>query len=491
MRQLNLEQKGFLALCVPLVIQIVSIAILVTILFEQRNNYLHEAKIHEVARLSALTPKALLRCGQACVYVNLANNPEGAKRAFESIANLKEVATKLSQAAEGDEILSAHTTRIDAAIRALIQEFTQYSAEVTNPNRQIGGLDKEGMRRRLNAATDIMLAEASAISEMENSSSQSWGHSLYSVETMIALVAIGTALTILNALSTAYFFNRDISQRLDAICKNVLRISQQKSLLAPIGGNDELAALDLRFHKMARALNQASNEKKVFTELLEDRLRKPLIEFKAVVAQLLEQETNNLTDQGRERLAGANQASQRLIALLGELIDIENLQSGSIVLRKAELNPADLINQSIVLLREMALAKGCEIKIVSATETMIVADFDRLLRVLTNLIANAIKFSDNGAAIAIGCQIKASSQSAEGKFLEFFVQNKGKPIPEDMQEKIFLRFEQVDQKSDTKKQAGTGLGLFICKEIVTAHGGQIWVNSTASEGTIFSFTIPQ
>lgn len=489
MRPLNLEQKGLLAISVPLIIQMVSIVILIAILLDQRSNYLHEAKIREVARLAALTPKALLRCGQACVFVNLVDNPQGAKRAFESTAHLQEVANKLNQAAEGDEVLSAHTNRIDAAIRSLIQEFTQYSNEVTRPNRQIGGLDKEGMRRRLNGATDTMLAEASAIAMLENGDNQKWGHTLYSAETIIALIFVGMVLTILNSLGTAFFFNRDVSKRLDAICQNVLRISQHKSLLAPIGGQDELTALDLRFHKMARALNQASNEKKNFTELLEDQLRNPLIEFKAAVAQLLVKEANNLTDQGRDRLAGANQAAQRLIALLSELIDIENLQSGSLVLRKAEMKPADLVNQSIALLKEMALAKGCEIKTEISDNTVITADFDRLLRVTNNLLANAIKFSHSASPIIVGC--KSSTESSDHKVLKFFVQNQGKIIPEGMQEKIFQRYEQVDPKSDTKKQAGTGLGLFICKEITEAHGGKIWVESTSAAGTTFYFTVPE
>lgn len=488
MTPLNLEQKGLLAISVPLVIQVVSIIILVAILLDQRSNYLHEAKIREVARLAALTPKALLRCGQACVFVNLVDNPQGTKRAFESTAHLKEVANKLNQAAEGDEVLSAHTNRIDAAIRSLIQEFTQYSVEVTRPNRQIGGLDKEGMRRRLNGATDVMLAEASTIAMLENDDNQKWGHTLYSVETIIALILVGMALTIINSLGTAFFFNRDISERLDAICQNVLRISQHKSLLAPIGGNDELTALDLGFHKMARALNQASNEKKNFTELLEDQLRNPLIELKAAVAQLLVQESNTLTDQGRDRLAGANQAAQRLIALLSELIDIENLQSGSLVLRKTQMMPADLVNQSMVFLNEMALAKGCEIRTEISDNTIISGDFDRLLRVTTNLLANAIKFAHSASPIIIGCT--STTEAQDDRILQFFVQNQGKLIPEEMQEKIFHRYEQVDPKSDAKKQSGTGLGLFICKEIVEAHGGQIWVESTAHNGTTFHFTVP-
>lgn len=107
------------------------------------------------------------------------------------------------------------------------------------------------------------------------------------------------------------------------------------------------------------------------------------------------------------------------------------------------------------------------------------ADANKIIWVLTNLIANALRYSDPGGEIKIGAV-------SRNTWVEIFVADRGAGIPLEYQGKIFEKFVQVETEKDV---GGSGLGLAICKEMVQAHGGRIWVDSTVGEGSIFTFTI--
>ncbi|MEL7010362.1 MAG: ATP-binding protein, partial [Cyanobacteria bacterium J06588_4] len=108
-------------------------------------------------------------------------------------------------------------------------------------------------------------------------------------------------------------------------------------------------------------------------------------------------------------------------------------------------------------------------------------DANKIIWVLTNLIANALRYSDAGAEITIGSE-------SRNNWLEIFVADRGVGIPLEYQGKIFDKFVQVQTEKDV---GGSGLGLAICKEMVQAHGGRIWVKSTVGEGSVFTFTVPK
>ncbi len=488
MKRFTLEQKGFVVIGLPLLIQLVTVSFLVTILFQARANYLREAKINDVARIATVLPQALLQCGHQCVSSYFFKDTRSTQKATQSVKRLNRLSEQLLQAADGDPDLMARVARMEQASHALIQEFSNYNEEISRPDRIVGGLDRLGMLKRLNAGVNILLAEATAITEIQRQEQTREWQLLSQEQAIIALVVVALTLNVLTAMATAWFFNRDISRRLQIICANVERIGRHQQLLTPLGGGDELTTLDNYFHKMARALDYAGIEKRQFVELFEERLREPLINFKGAVSRIGSGAFGALTDQGLARLSGSKQSAQRLIALLSELIDIENLESGQIALRKSQCLPRDLFSETIGLVQELATAQGCLIKIDAPHNSAVydfafTGDFERLVRVLTNILANAIKFSYPGKPIILGC-MRADEE------LIFSICNQGKVIPSTMKNKVFARFEQVDQSVDTSKQAGTGLGLYISREIVEAHGGKIWFESNEQAGTTFFFAIP-
>jgi two-component system sensor histidine kinase VicK len=102
--------------------------------------------------------------------------------------------------------------------------------------------------------------------------------------------------------------------------------------------------------------------------------------------------------------------------------------------------------------------------------------------VVQNLISNAVKYSPQGGPV----RVKVKNYSSE--FLQVSVEDEGIGIPENQLEKLFQKFSRIDSDA-TKKISGSGLGLWICKEIVKAHGGEIWVERRQGRGSVFNFTI--
>ena len=112
----------------------------------------------------------------------------------------------------------------------------------------------------------------------------------------------------------------------------------------------------------------------------------------------------------------------------------------------------------------------------------VIADKDRLVQTLTNLIGNAVKFSDPGSRVVV-------DSVQVGPEVHFRVRDEGRGIPPDRLEVVFERFEQVDS-SDARQKGGTGLGLAISRGIVERHGGRIWAESTLGQGTTVTFSVP-
>ncbi|MBC7262504.1 MAG: hypothetical protein H5T63_10905, partial [Chloroflexi bacterium] len=113
---------------------------------------------------------------------------------------------------------------------------------------------------------------------------------------------------------------------------------------------------------------------------------------------------------------------------------------------------------------------------------VVFGDKERLKQVVRNLVHNAIKFTPKGGHVTIFATVEPGR-------IVVSVQDDGIGIPAEALPHLFERFYQVDSSS-TRRAGGTGLGLYICKQIVTAHGGEIWVRSEVGKGSTFSFTLP-
>ncbi|MFB2891528.1 response regulator [Aerosakkonemataceae cyanobacterium BLCC-F50] len=173
---------------------------------------------------------------------------------------------------------------------------------------------------------------------------------------------------------------------------------------------------------------------------------------------------------------------ERLTNLINDVLDLAKLESGKIEWKLEPVSLKEIIEQATAATSALFLTKPLQlIQDIEPELPQIVADKDRLIQVIINLISNAVKFTSEGSII---CRVKKTNKEVIISIIDT-----GIGIATDDQNQVFEKFKQVGDTL-TDKPKGTGLGLSICKQIVEYHGGRIWVESELGKGSNFSFTLP-
>src|SRR6266508_4409090 len=236
-----------------------------------------------------------------------------------------------------------------------------------------------------------------------------------------------------------------------------------------------------------------------WTSMLVHDLRAPLTSIMNGVMMVKRGVGGPVTDQQIELLEIAYQGSQAMLELVNNLLDISKMEEGRLNLDPEPVAPYTIIDQAIDRLRVSARGKHVKIEQrIALNLPLVEADDDKLVRVLQNLIDNAIKFSSSGGEVTIGAHYYSAEQPlpaevpshppfSDGAWLIFWVQDRGMGIPAAYHERIFEKFGQVRGR----KVRGTGLGLTFCKLAVEGHHGRIWLESEEGAGSIFAFALPR
>ncbi|OEH85052.1 hypothetical protein BHU72_05430 [Desulfuribacillus stibiiarsenatis] len=198
-------------------------------------------------------------------------------------------------------------------------------------------------------------------------------------------------------------------------------------------------------------------------------------------------EFTDLTEEQLEYISHINQSSESLLAIINDILDISKVESGNMQLEEIPFDIKDTVEASITPFSAKAKEKGVGLSIQYVTDLPEVAVGDplRLRQVISNLVNNAIKFTDQGSIHAKVSVIDYTDSTIE---LEFSIQDTGIGMSVESMQQIFKPFTQADN-SLTRKYGGTGLGLTICKRIVEIMGGNIMVTSEDGKGSTFTFTV--
>jgi chemotaxis family two-component system sensor kinase Cph1 len=176
-------------------------------------------------------------------------------------------------------------------------------------------------------------------------------------------------------------------------------------------------------------------------------------------------------------------AVSRMNRLISDLLDLAKIEAGGFAVHVSRCDAAELVAEAIAFLAPLAEERGIALKGAPAPEMHVMGDRDRLQQVLSNLVTNAIRFTPTGGAVRIEVR-------AENGYARFAVSDTGSGIAAAAQSRIFDRYWRGTEPR-SQAGAGAGLGLYIAKGIVDAHGGRIWVDSAEGRGSTFTFTIPK
>jgi two-component system, OmpR family, sensor histidine kinase VicK len=228
-----------------------------------------------------------------------------------------------------------------------------------------------------------------------------------------------------------------------------------------------------------------------FISVVSHELRTPLTSIHSSLKILATGKLGSLSSQGERMLNIADEQTERLVHLVNNVLDLQRIQSGKIIMNQQPCQAKELMREAVQAMK--TLAQEQKIKLSFKPSQLIAwADRDYIMQTLTNLVSNAIKFSPSNSTVILSATIKPQDKDNHQSvaYITFAVEDQGQGIPQDRLETIFERFQQVDS-SDSRKKGGTGLGLAICRQIVEGHGGQIWAESDLDQGSTFYFTLPE
>ncbi|NPD44615.1 PAS domain S-box protein [Lentimicrobium sp. S6] len=189
-------------------------------------------------------------------------------------------------------------------------------------------------------------------------------------------------------------------------------------------------------------------------------------------------------EEQQEYIRVIERSGARMLNIINDIVDISKLESGLMELNLAPSSIKKQMEYIYTFFTPEASKKNIKLSYslsLATEETIIITDREKVFAILTNLVKNAVKYTDSGK-IEFGCQKK-------GAFIEFYVKDTGIGIPQDRIKAVFERFIQADL-SDTNNQQGAGLGLAITKAYVELLGGEIWLESEKNKGSTFYFNIP-
>ncbi|MBN1564593.1 MAG: hypothetical protein JXA10_12180 [Anaerolineae bacterium] len=249
--------------------------------------------------------------------------------------------------------------------------------------------------------------------------------------------------------------------------------------------NEELAKTNQDLREMSRLKTQ-------FLRNMSHELRTPLNSIIGYTQMIMGGIYGPLTETQEDRLEKVIRNGNNLLNLINDVLDLNRMETGMVQLECDTVETGTLLDHVLSSIEVQATQKGLTLTRAFDGVPAIYADENRLNQIITNIVANAVKFTDTGGvtvrAQAVGDQTAGEPPPAK-QFVQIEIEDTGIGIPRAQWNTVFEEFRQVDESS-TKRHEGTGLGLAISKRLVELHGGQIWLNSTQGKGTTFYVKLP-
>ncbi|MDQ7798334.1 MAG: ATP-binding protein [Candidatus Edwardsbacteria bacterium] len=229
--------------------------------------------------------------------------------------------------------------------------------------------------------------------------------------------------------------------------------------------------------------HQIAELRQEFVGMLSHDLRNPLAAIIATLELALDGSLGELNENQNQFLGNAMNDSRRMLEMLNDFLDGYKYDAVEIKLEKTNFDIAQLISRLVADFSPLARERNIELLQETPPTITITGDEGKLARVISNLLSNALKFTPRGGGIILKSAERTDS-------IEIAVSDTGEGISAEDKDKVFEKFYQVEKRRHGRK-TGTGLGLPLCKKLVEAHGGKIWVESQVGKGSRFIFSLPR
>lgn len=259
------------------------------------------------------------------------------------------------------------------------------------------------------------------------------------------------------------------------------KLAKKSSKLKEI--NAKLAITNIQVIEMNQQLSKRNDEIGKFYQTVSHEIKTPLTSIREFISIILDGIAGPINEEQAEYLAIALSGCNQMVVYINDLLDVTRLDHQKLSLDKQEQSINSVLKQAIALMQPKANEKKLDVTVEYGDDLPAIAiDADRIKQVLMNVISNAIKFSDSGKTLSISSKYHKQSIHIE-------ISDTGKGIQKEDIPHIFERLYQVED-GDRMSQHGLGLGLYICKEIIKLHDGDITVQSKYGEGTTFTISLP-
>ncbi len=298
--------------------------------------------------------------------------------------------------------------------------------------------------------------------------------------------AIGRPIFELSAFPTLTPLINLIGEEIKGVFRKELSVKERMTLeistISMISGEERLGALVI--------LHDITREKKIeqikteFVSLAAHQLRTPLSAIKWTIRMILDGDLGPITKEQGEFIEKAYQSNERMINLIGDLLDVTRIEEGRYLFKPILTDFEPIVQFVVNSYQEEIKRKGMKFQLEKPEKKLpqVQVDVEKIKLAIQNIIENAIKYTPPGGGIKVLLKYNK-------KEIEFQARDSGVGIPKDQQDRVFGKFFRASNviKMETE---GSGLGLFIAKNIIEAHGGKIWFESEEGKGTTFYFSLP-
>lgn len=404
-------------------------------------------------------------------------------------ADVKELQRNAISGEEGD------------SVKRLAKSWESFKANLDKLQGVQQGLNREEAIVDLRDSMELLKIHTRAVYESTmRSMSDKVEKSQATGETAAFVLYSATLFALAISILVSFLIYRSISKPLASLTDGTRAIADGRfSYRLDTTRNDEFSQLAKDFNTMTHRLNELDELKKDFVSHVSHELKTPLASMQETIQLLLEEIPGPLTEKQKRLLQLNRQSGLRLTSMIGNLLALSKMEAG---VMDYELKSRDLIPLVQSALAELdGQIQERKIRIEAALPDIslpVECDSDRIVQVIVNLVGNAVKFSPKGSVVGVKVEAvdripdsvperwrKSVALMAEEKpFGLVTVADAGPGIPDSEKEKVFEKFHQVKQGKKVAGQ-GVGLGLAICRTIVQAHHGAIWVEDNTGGGSRF------